>query len=453
MKPSFSVLSALTMLPVSLFAQGSLTPPAGPAPTMKRLDQIEPRTIINATNTPGIGNNMFVISSSGSYYLTGKITGVSGKNGILINAVNVTIDLNGFPLTGVPGSLAGIWDGGSNHGNATIRNGTVLFWGGTGIDMGVSLNSLVENLTVTNNGGAGLSMYNGCVVRDCISRTNSGDGISTGPYANVTHCIAVDSANGYGFNLGEHSLVSDCVATTNKAYGISTGDNSMVSRCTTTQNFGGGISVGTGSTVASCTASANSSGNGSGRGITTSNGCTVTDSTASYNTVQYGIVTGLASTIRNCTASGNTSSQTTSAGILSAGSTVIGCTANDNTNTNALTHTTGMGIYVNGSNSSIRSCHTDGNKADGISVGSNSLVADNECSNNGLNGILANGGLSRIEGNQANFNTAYGIQVSTTETVLRNSAANNNTNYFPTSGDNFAPIQTASMATNPFANF
>ena len=62
---------------------------------MKTLDQVEARTIINAANTPGDANNTFIISQAGSYYLTGNITGESGKNGISIQAEDVTLDLNG----------------------------------------------------------------------------------------------------------------------------------------------------------------------------------------------------------------------------------------------------------------------------------------------------------------------------------------------------------------------
>src|SRR3954451_7441888 len=107
MRYSHSLLTLVWLvLPSALFAQGSLTPPAGPAPTMKTLDQVEARTIINATKTPGDPTNQFIISAPGSYYLTGNITGVSGKNAISINASNVAVDLNGFTITGT--GLAGI---------------------------------------------------------------------------------------------------------------------------------------------------------------------------------------------------------------------------------------------------------------------------------------------------------------------------------------------------------
>ena len=65
---------------------------------MKTLQQVEPRTPVDATNTPGDGDSSFKITQSGSYYLTGNITGVTGKHGIQIEASNVTLDLGGFRI-------------------------------------------------------------------------------------------------------------------------------------------------------------------------------------------------------------------------------------------------------------------------------------------------------------------------------------------------------------------
>ena len=47
----------------------------------------------------------FMVTSSGSYYLTGNLTGTAGQAGIAITADHVTIDLNGFALI-APGTTA-----------------------------------------------------------------------------------------------------------------------------------------------------------------------------------------------------------------------------------------------------------------------------------------------------------------------------------------------------------
>jgi hypothetical protein len=159
------------------FAQGSLTPPGAPAPTMKSLDQIEPRTPVDAVHTPGVSLFMFYINQPGSYYLTTNIVGVSGKDGIGIAGNNVTLDLNGFTLLGGSGTEEGIYIYNTCT-NITVRNGNVSGWS-TGFGRGIDSqgnNVTLEHLTVFAN-GIGMQCLNSLVVRDCTISENNIFGI------------------------------------------------------------------------------------------------------------------------------------------------------------------------------------------------------------------------------------------------------------------------------------
>ncbi|MGI8603389.1 MAG: hypothetical protein ACR2OZ_10355 [Verrucomicrobiales bacterium] len=72
-----ATLFAITGL-AAVFAQGPLTPPGPPAPTMKTLQQVEPRTDLQSTPAPaGVDTTNadyhFIINQPGSYYLSAEI--------------------------------------------------------------------------------------------------------------------------------------------------------------------------------------------------------------------------------------------------------------------------------------------------------------------------------------------------------------------------------------------
>lgn len=216
-----SVSFVLASLAVGVGAVGGpINPPAGPVTsTYKTLTEVEPRIAINATNTPGNATNVFVISQPGSYYLTGDVEGVSGKHGILIPAGinNVTIDLNGFHLQGVTGSLSGIQLPGFSN-NITVRNGFIDGWRSDGINLLRADGGRIENVTVSNTGGVGIKVGNNYSVTDCTAWGNAGTGISTGTGSTVTNCVSNSNTNGIA--IGNNSTVRNSVASENRTDGF-----------------------------------------------------------------------------------------------------------------------------------------------------------------------------------------------------------------------------------------
>ena len=278
---------------------GPLDPPAGPvAPTYKTLTEVEPRIAINAANTPGDADSIFKITQPGSYYLTGSITGVSGKRGIEIAAGGVTVDLNGFDLVG-PG-IAGVGATVSNLNNIAVRNGSIRGWG-VGVDLynSSATNCQVSNVQASINQFHGIGVGNSSTVVNCTATNNAGFGIKTLNVGVVTACVS--SNNGGGIVTGTSATISGCTTDGNVTTGIETGDGSSVAGCISSNNATEGVRLTTGSTISQCTISRNQS-----DGIRVSTGCVVTGNSCSYNGDGLGTGAGIYVTGSDNRIEGNT---------------------------------------------------------------------------------------------------------------------------------------------------
>lgn len=284
------------LLIVSPVLAGPLAPPPGPiAPTNKPLAEVEPRTLISAANTPGDATCVFKITAPGSYYLGANVTGVAGKNGIVIEAANVTLDLNGFAVVGVADSFTGVkLSNASNFPNIAVVNGNVSNWGESGVDLignFVTPGSRIENVEASSCRRYGIRCGTTGFVKNCIASNIGPDAISgISSYgiigfsgSTVEGCVA-SNCTGYGIVEGFGGVITGCWATNCTLAGISGYGGCVISNCSSTFNGGWGFSglqEGAGSDgvqIISCVASSNTAGGIEIASRSTVRDCTVTGS-------------------------------------------------------------------------------------------------------------------------------------------------------------------------------
>jgi hypothetical protein len=159
---------------------------------------------------PTGGNFPIIICQSGSYELSGNLQVTASKtDAIDIKAKNVSLNLNGFTITG-PVTCTGFGTsltctglGGygiqvfSNAPNCAIRNGTIQgFYYGILMFADISLGGIVEGVIANNNSAVGIQAFN-----SVVRRNNS-------------------SYNGYGGINANGSTITDNVASYNFDYGV-----------------------------------------------------------------------------------------------------------------------------------------------------------------------------------------------------------------------------------------
>ncbi len=254
---AFALSTLISQLSTPLHAQGSLTPPAGPpAPVMRSLTEIYNKTAtVEAQNTaqnsqlatiqntlgtvesrmavnslPGDATATHIIIAPGSYYFTGNLAGNPGKAGIRVEAVNVTIDLNGYNLQATAGATKGIHVT-SAGGPIVIRNGFMRFWTEQAIHIPNATEFTIQDVTITNVTGKGI------------------EAAGSGTIERVNVKYAVDY--GISLNATAQSVISNCRVENITSTGVAKGiyaPKGLVSRCTVA-NVTGSSSTGTPATA------------------------------------------------------------------------------------------------------------------------------------------------------------------------------------------------------------
>lgn len=417
--------SVLSCALAAIAVAGPLTPPPGPvAPTMKTLQQVEPRVPLEFV--PGDSEAMHVITQPGSYYMTSCVTLAPGKTTFIrVGASNVTIDMMGFEADGqnVPDAVGirpvpfkGTYSG------LVVMNGSFTHWyqGINATDGSYIVGGRYERLTFNQTGLTGLLAGDFSLITDCTGENCGADCFVMYNGGSFSNCVARGA--GTGFNCGHGATLSNC-----QAQDCGTGFYSFFDN------------VFTGCGAVYC-----------GTGWYGNGGHTLMNCSAQK------CIYGFALADRNALTGCNASATGIDAVELGAQNTVTNGNFSQNYST---------GIRLFGSGNLVHGCTASYNGGPGLladALSSDNTIRDNHVSEcYAGTGIEVQGVRSRIEGNHVSGCAGTGIVVyGAANLVIRNSACGNgigpSDQYFIDSSNAAGPVlNPADLAgsSNPHANY
>jgi len=185
---------------------------------------------INQAKVLAAGGFPYVVSNPGSYRLTGNLTVPASAFGIKVNAPSVTVDLNGFSMTGSD-KFSGVGVNAFGIADVTVENGTVTGFG-SGVITGK--NGTVKSVRADANSN-GITTDINSVVQGCTANGNSA-GIDGGSGTVISGSTA--NSNFQGILCG-----SGCLVTGNT---IDNNSSTPLQFTDTTSGYGGNVMNGNG---------------------------------------------------------------------------------------------------------------------------------------------------------------------------------------------------------------
>lgn len=413
---TWTIVSTFVLSSFVVLAQGDLNPPGAPAPTLKTLQQVEPR--IDLGTLPGTSSNHVQITKPGSYYMSSNMV-VTKEVGIAVLNSNVTVDLNGFEIRK---SFGGFGDGiriGYDVDNVSIRNGSII-----GHPLS-PFSRAINEPDFIGEGAEGLHV-------DGVRMAYCNEGIRAGRDARIENCyVSLWEQNAIITGFG--STVKNCTITDGDGvYGMFLDGGSIVSQCNLFSNdvFGALIYVGIEAQITDCLLSQNIA----EHGIRGGRNAQITSCTVVNNDLDYGIEVGSYSTVKDCLLNDITGRGAETVGILASDSVIENCVVRDADHTNSTTTATqGIGID-SGNRGVVKGCKVAACSGDGILFGWQSTIVGNTADGNGY-GASAGAGLraesaspglpgSRIDGNTMIANRIGLVVENTGNFIVKNVVGN-----------------------------